>query len=262
MGVQLQLTVQILWIVLVVPWEPLTLWVVSLALLNDSHHWTIIKWFSIMFNFNTSIHMLEFVLWSGGVGAQDPGLQSQKSRLQWVMSHSWLYTWFLRRMAAPMPWIYFIWSLHLDGYVHVEDPFTWSFFWWIAATIPWIHVFSSEISVMYMYLCSICKSPDSSIWFLARTCKAFHPSLMFGLHTLGGICYTVICHCPCNPHLAHSRVISMTNYKYHALKIPSLHPLPWRQHSLCWPFPEQTTKNTYFCLGAGSQLCPRANEEN
>ena len=23
---------------------------------------------------------------------------------------------------------------------------------------------------------------------------------MFGLHTLGGICYTVICHCPCTPH--------------------------------------------------------------
>ena len=163
MSVQLQLTFHISWIVLVVPWEPLTLWVVSLALVNGSHHWLVIKWFSSMFDFNTSIHMLEFVLWSGGVGAQDPGLQSQKSRLQRVMSHSWLYTWFLRRMAAPMPWIYFIWSLHLDGYVHVEDPFKWSSSWWIAAPIPWIRVFSLEISVMYMFLFLICRSLDNNV---------------------------------------------------------------------------------------------------
>ena len=63
-----------------------------------------------------------------------------------------------------------------------------------------IHVFSSEISVMYMYICLICRSPDDNTWFLTRTCKSFHPSLMFGFHTLGGIYYTTICHCPCTPH--------------------------------------------------------------
>ena len=139
-------------------------------------------------------------------------------------------------MVVPIPWIYFIWSLHSDGCVHSEDPFTWSFSWWIVVTIPWIHVFSSDILVMYMYLCLICRSPDSGISFLAHTCKAFHPSLMFGLHTLGEICYTVICHYPCNPNLAHWRVIYMINKQCHALLIPSLHPFPWGKHSLCWPF--------------------------
>ena len=165
-------------------------------------------------------------------------------------------------MVAPIPWIYFIWSLHSNGYVHTEDPCTWSFSWWIDVPIPWIHVFSIEISVMYMYLCLICRSPDSSVWFLARTCKSFHPSLMFGLHTLGGICYIVICHYPCNPHLAHWRVISMTNKKCHALQRPSFHPFTWEKYSFCWQFPEQSCKNPCFCLGASSQLHSRAELEN
>ena len=104
------------------------------------------------------------------------------------------------RMVVPMPWIYFVWSLHSDGCIHAKDPFTWSSSWWIAMPIPWIHVFSLEILVMYMYLCLICRSPDSSVWFLARTCKAFHPSLMFRIHTLGGICYKTICHCSSTTH--------------------------------------------------------------
>jgi len=35
--------------------------------------------------------------------------------------------------------------------------------------------------------------------FPALIYKAFHPSLWFGLHALGGICYTAFFHCPCNP---------------------------------------------------------------
>ena len=183
-----------------------------------------------MFYFNTSIHMMEFVLWLGGVGVKYPRLRLEKSRLWGVISHSWLYTWFFRRIAAPMPSIYFIWSLHSDGFTHAEDPFTWSSSWWIVAPIPWIHVFSTDISVMYMYLCLIFRSLDSTVWFLARICKAFHPSLMFGLHALGGICYTSFCLCPWNPHPAHWRTIFVTNKQCHALQIPSLHPFPWAQY--------------------------------
>ena len=49
-----------------IPWEPLALLVVSLALVNGFHHWPVIKRFSIMLDLSTSIHMLGFVLWSDG----------------------------------------------------------------------------------------------------------------------------------------------------------------------------------------------------
>jgi len=74
--------IHIPWIVLIVPWGPLSLLVVSLALVNSSHHRLVIKKISSMFDINTSIHMLEFVLLSGRVGAQDPWLRLQKSRFQ------------------------------------------------------------------------------------------------------------------------------------------------------------------------------------
>jgi len=111
MGVRIQFLIHTLWIVLLVPWEPLSLLVVSLTLVNGSHHWPVIKQLSSMFHFNMSIHVLDFVLWLSRVGAQDPGLISQKLRLWGEMIHSWLYTWFFRQMAVPIPWIYFIWSL-------------------------------------------------------------------------------------------------------------------------------------------------------
>ena len=57
--------IHILWTMFPVPWEPLSLLVVYLALVNGSHHWLVIKWLLSMFDFNTFIRMLEFVLWSG-----------------------------------------------------------------------------------------------------------------------------------------------------------------------------------------------------
>lgn len=70
--------IHIPWIVLIVPWGPLSLLVVSLTLVNSLHHWLVIKWLSSMFDINTSIRMLESILWSDHVGAQDPGLRLQK----------------------------------------------------------------------------------------------------------------------------------------------------------------------------------------
>ena len=57
--------IHILWIVLLVPWDAFSLLVVSLALVNGSHHWPVIEWLYSMFDINTFIHMLGFVLWSG-----------------------------------------------------------------------------------------------------------------------------------------------------------------------------------------------------
>jgi len=125
-----------------------------------------------MFDFTKSIHMLEFVLWLGCVGAEDLGLRSQKSRLQGVDSihgyiHDYLDEWLQTchgyhfdpaqsngydhtvglfililsmQMVAPMSWVYFIWSFEWDGCIHANDPCTWSFSWWITALISCIHV--------------------------------------------------------------------------------------------------------------------------
>ena len=123
---------------------------VSLALVNGSYHCPVIKWFSNMFDFNTSIHMLEFVLWSDGVGAQDAGIWSQKSRLRGVMSHSWLYTWFFRQMAMTIPWVILFWS-SLYGWLRPYcgsisyDPFIQ-----MAASMPRIH---SHDHFLDGYLC-------------------------------------------------------------------------------------------------------------
>ena len=144
---------------------------------------------------------------------------------------------------------------------------------WMAASIPWIWIIifsvmdgcahTTYISCIWDISCTSSRRfSDGGVFSWTCSRKAFHPSLTFGPRTLGGICYTVICHHPCNPRLAHCRFISVTNKQCHALQIPSLHSFPWGQHSFCWLFPEQTPKNTCFCLGTGSPLCPRANEEN
>ena len=83
--------IHIPWIVLIVTWGPLSLLVVSLALVNSFHHWLVIKWLSSMFDINTYILMLESVLWSGCVGAQDLGLRSQNSRFRSGVTWLWWY---------------------------------------------------------------------------------------------------------------------------------------------------------------------------
>ena len=62
MGVRHQITIHIPWIVPIVPWEPLSLLMVSLMPINKFHHWLVIRWLYCMFDFNSHIHMLELVL--------------------------------------------------------------------------------------------------------------------------------------------------------------------------------------------------------
>ena len=79
-------------------------------------------------------------------------------------------------MAASMPWIWIIVYFVMDGCAHTTYI---SCIWDISFT-------------------SSCGFSDSGVFSWTRSRKAFHPSLSFGPHTLGGICYTVICHCPCH----------------------------------------------------------------
>ena len=70
-GFRCQLTVHILWILPIVPWGPSSFLVVSLASVNNVHHWLVIGICSFMFDFSLHIRMLELVLCSGRDGAQD-----------------------------------------------------------------------------------------------------------------------------------------------------------------------------------------------
>ena len=134
-------------------------------------------------------------------------------------------------MATSMRWIWIITYFVIDGCAH-----------------------TTHISCIWDISCtSLRRFSDGGVFSWTRSRKAFHPSLSFGPHALGGICYTVICHHPCNSCLAHWRVVYVINKKFHSLQISSLHPFPWGKHSFCWSFPEQTPKNTCFCLGASSR---------
>lgn len=75
----------------IVPWEPLSLWLVPLVLVNSSHQWPVIRWFSSMFNCDTFTHMLEFILWSSQDAVEDTESCLIWLRLRGVMCYSWLY---------------------------------------------------------------------------------------------------------------------------------------------------------------------------
>lgn len=132
---------------LLVPSEPLSLFVVPLVLVNSSHQWPVIKWLSSMFDLNTSIHMLEFVLWSGRVGTQDPGFILRKSRLQGDVIWSYQYTrlsqmddydhtmsccmWSFSLLDGCDHTLVSIWSSLFDGCAHALGPFILSLFRWL-----------------------------------------------------------------------------------------------------------------------------------
>ena len=143
-------------------------------------------------------------------------------------------------MVAPMPWIWIIVYSVMDGCTHTAYI---SCIWDISCTSP--RRFS-----------------DAGVFSWTRSRKAFHPSLSLGPHALGGICYTIICHRPCNPHTAHWRAHFVTCEKWHALKPFSWHPseqelsLPWR-HLLV-----ENPKIDPFCIGAGRQCSTHTNGEN
>ena len=136
-NVWLQIILHTLWILLEVPWEPLTLLVVPLTLVNGLHHWPVLKKFSSMIEFNTSIHILEIVLWS--VGIQDPGLRLHEfglrglvrdyihdSLIRWLHPYlilsGWLWQYLYLYMVLSTRWLR---PYHrsssiclLDGYAH------------------------------------------------------------------------------------------------------------------------------------------------
>ena len=139
-----------------------------------------------MFNFDSHICMLELVLCLGRDGVQDPGFCLLRSRL-WFFGLLWSlhdsFTGWMRPclsllidpywMAAPIPWIWIFMYSAMDGYAHTTY-------------------------IMYLryqlYFSTQVFRRRGFSWTCSR--KAFHPSLSLGPHTLGGICYTVICHCP------------------------------------------------------------------
>ena len=144
------------------------------------------------------------------------------------------------------------WSLLLDGCIHTSKLIFYTLYYgWLR---PY-HMFMYQRYQFYLYL------QDFRWWCLVWTHshKAFHSSLSLGPHALGGIYYTAFCHCPCNPQLAHWRVISVTNAQCHALKITFLHLVWWRQSSSCWHFLKQSCGNPYCCLGMSSPLSPHTD---
>ena len=149
-------------------------------------------------------------------------------------------------MAATIPES-ICWSLLLDGCIYTSDLslYMYSIMDGCAYTI---YSCIRDVSCIFNY-----RSSNSGVWFERILVKHFNPPSLRP-HALGGICYIAFCHCPCNPHPAHWRIISVTNKKCHALQIPSLHPLPWGQHSFCWQFPEKTIRNTCFWVGASRPL--------
>ena len=96
------------------------------------------------------------------------------------------------------PYLGFIMILFNEWLNPCLDPFTWSFSGWLHpchdSCIIWQR---SQFMYMYLYFLASFSMAD---WFPTLIYKEFHPSLRLGLHTLGGICYTTFCHCPCTPH--------------------------------------------------------------
>jgi len=116
--------IHIPWIVLIVPWGPLSLLVVSLGLVSSSHHWLVIKRLSSMFDVNTSIHMLWYVLWLGRVGECKNLDSDDKSLACKVVWHGY------DDMHVSLRWLVVI-----RPWVIICDPSHYL----MAATIPWFH---------------------------------------------------------------------------------------------------------------------------
>lgn len=116
-------SIHILWIMLIVPWGPLSLSLVSIALVNSLHqYWLVIKRLSSMSNVNTFIHMLGSLLWSGLCWSARPWIQITKSLGCEVMWHGYddMHVSFIW-LAAIRPWAIICNPSH----------------YWMVATIPW-----------------------------------------------------------------------------------------------------------------------------
>jgi len=143
-------------------------------LVSGSHHSLVIKWLSNMFDFNTYIHMLGFVLWSGHVGAQDPGLRLPKSRLWGNVSWScidmspsdgWLWPYHESIICDPSHY----WMVVTIRWVRYDPSF------WMFASIPWLMYPLLEILVMYMYLFLLASFPMTISGSIHLFVKNFTP---------------------------------------------------------------------------------------
>ena len=103
---------------------------------------------------------------------------------------SWLSTWLIYWMDATIPES--IYRSSLDGCIHASD-LDYGILYY-----GWLHPY--HISCIWDISCTCLRNFfDGSVFSWTRSHKAFHPSLSLGPHALGGICYTIICHRPCNP---------------------------------------------------------------
>ena len=140
-------------------------------------------------------------------------------------------------MAASMPWIWIIVYSIMDGCTH-----------------------TTYISCIWDISCtSLRRFSDGGVFSWTRSRKAFHHSLSLGPHALGGLCYTAICHCPCNsPSRKIGGLISWPMSSEITWK--HFHGIPLNMHSHC---PEdnslwKTLKTPLFALAwvASSLLAP------
>lgn len=167
---------------------------VYFALVNSFHHQPIIKRFSIMLDLNTSVRMLELVLWL--VRVSRPWTKITYVLAVWIGSrlHTWLFDWMVvsipeaSRMAATIPLS--LWSYQLGGCVHTTDRVSYVF--WMVVPIPRLHVCHYQRYQLYLRLQVLHGDVPVRLWFF----KTFHPSHSLRLHALGSISYTVICHWP------------------------------------------------------------------
>jgi len=153
--------------------------------INSFHHWLVIRRCSCMFDFNSCIHMLKLVLLFGLRWSARPWIFSV-----WIQAaifldyHDCCMTHLLD--GCDHAWLC---SLILTGWLHpCLGSRSLCTLLWMAAPIP-------HISCTWDISCiSLWKFFGSSVFICGCSCKEFHPSLSLGPHTLGGICYTVICH--------------------------------------------------------------------
>lgn len=163
-----------------------------------------------------------------------------------------------RWMAMTIPWVVICdpshyWMVATIPWFHY-DPFCW-----MVVPMPCIHLHDHSLdgcvhttihvllfrafSDVYVSMLA-CRFSNDGLWFPARTCKAFHSSLYFGLHVLGGIYYTTFYHCPCTPHPRSQSTSTVYLTCFPIMKKLPLCPSSWAKQFPFAAFP----KNLLFTL--------------
>jgi len=110
----------------VVLWEPSSLLVFSLVHVNEFHHWPVIGWSYPMFESDTSIHMVGFLLWLDWDEDEDPGFHLINLICMDLLSiHDCTHD-----------------PFYSDGCADVVDPYIWSFL------VEWLHPCHQSIHII------------------------------------------------------------------------------------------------------------------